>query len=406
MQWYSRLAYLLSGTLLGFVGTVPASAQNIEARFSTEKTDYLVGEPLFVNLTVSNNTSEPVWLDFQPPDPAKLLCDDFAVEVPSAAPADKPWGCGFAGSCGHGFREVPPGKRITLRQLVNQQFRLEQGAYSLHAQAAIVVHNQNLLDSPKIEQVNISDTFLVKVQHGNENQLKTAFGPIVTELDDPDPRRRAEAAAAITELAPPFLEEILIELTKTNFAHSAIAALRKANTPKTRAALAQIAIGGDDSILRIEAINNLGRTEDAAYLPVLFQLMESENKAIQNAAAEAAGNLGGVTAVQRLSSFVSDADSNTRIAGANGLGKTRSREAVPILIGLLLDSDSNVRQDAVNELWLLTHHMAFDGNEPADISTAESAAFVHQRWIRWWGSHGATCEIHGMTDCSSPQPLD
>jgi hypothetical protein len=391
---------------LAFLGTASASAQSIEARFSTEKAIYLVGEPLFVTLAVSNKTSEPIWLEFQSPDSAKLLCDDFAVEVPGAGPADEPWGCGCGVSCGRGLREVQPGKSLTLRQLVNQQFRLQPGAYSLHAQTSIVVRTQNLSDSREIEQVNVFDTLQVKVQHGSKNELESALGPTVTQLGDPDPTRRAEAAAAITELAPPFLEDVLIELTKTNFAGSAIAALRKADTPKTRAALAQIAIDSDDSTLRIAAIENLGRTKDLAYVPTLFQFMESGSKPIQNAAAEAAGTLGGVAAIQRLSTFVSGADAETRIAGASGLGNTHAREAVPILIGLLLDSDSKVRQAAVSNLWLLTHHSAFDRNEWAAISTAESAAAVHQRWVRWWGSHGTTFEIHGMSDCSSPEPLD
>jgi len=70
------------------------------------KANYLVGEPLFVILTVRNKTSETSWLEFQSPDLAKVLCDDFAVEVPAAEPAEEPWGCGFAGSCGGGLREV------------------------------------------------------------------------------------------------------------------------------------------------------------------------------------------------------------------------------------------------------------------------------------------------------------
>lgn len=207
-------------------------------------------------------------------------------------------------------------------------------------------------------------------------------------------------------MAPPFLEDVLIELTKSDSAYSAIAALRKANTPKTRAALAQIASGRDDSILRIEAINNLGRSKDVAYLPLLVQLMESEDKLIQNAAAEATGALGGATAVGRLSTLVLSQNAEMRIAGVNGLGNSTAREAVPILIGRLLDADSNVRQAAVTALWLLTQHAAFDGNEWADVSIAESAANVHRRWARWWGSHGTSCEIHGMADCSSAQPLD
>src|SRR2546429_486023 len=122
---------LLVALSLTLLGPLSVSAQGIEARFSTEKTNYLVGEPLFVILTVSNKTSETSWLEFQSPDLAKLLCDDFAVEVTAAEPAEEPWGCGFAGSCGRGLREVLPGKSITLRQLVSQQFRFRAGAYSL-----------------------------------------------------------------------------------------------------------------------------------------------------------------------------------------------------------------------------------------------------------------------------------
>ncbi|HYY72427.1 MAG TPA: HEAT repeat domain-containing protein [Candidatus Bathyarchaeia archaeon] len=400
------LALFFGWALIGLLGTAPSSAQSVEALFSTEKTDYFVGEPVFVTLAIANKTDERLWLEFQSPDIAKLLCDDFTIEVPGAAAADEPWGCGFAGSCGRGLKELPPGKSTTLRQLVNQRFRLRKGAYSLRTQTSIVVRKQNLFDSPKVEQLDVSDSLQINVQHGNEAELESAFRPIVAEVSSPDLTRRAEAAAAITQLAPAFLEDTLIELAKTNFARSAVVALRRADTPKTRAALAQIAVGSTDFTLRIDAINNLGRTNDAAYLPTVFQLMDSENKEIQNAAAESAGTLGGVAAVQRLSAFMSDTDSERRIAGVNGLGRSRAREAVPILIGLLLDSDSNVRQAAVNSLWLLTHHAALEANGWADISTAESAASVHQRWVRWWGSHGATCEIHGMKDCSSPLSLD
>jgi HEAT repeats len=271
---------------------------------------------------------------------------------------------------------------------VNQRFRLSQGAYDLHAHTTVVVRKQNLFDSPKVEQMDVADSLRVNVQHGNGNDLESAFRPIVLELNNPELRRRAEAAAAIMQMAPPFLEDTLIELTKTNLAHSTITALRKADTPETRSALTEIAVGSDDATLRIEAIQNLGRTKDAAYLPTLFQLMESGSKEMQNAAAEAAGTLGGAPAVQRLSTFVFGTEAERKIAGASGLGRTRAREAVAVLIGLLMDSDSNVRQAAVSSLWLLTHHAAVEANGWADISTAESAASVHQRWVIWWRSHG------------------
>ncbi len=198
MHWRFCLALFFGCALIGLLGTAPSSAQSVEAQFSTETPDYFVGEPVFVTLAIANKTSERLWLEFQSPDIAKLLCDDFAIEVPGAAPADEPWGCGFAGSCGRGLKELPPGKSTTLRQLVNQRFRLLQGAYSLRAQTSIVVRKQNLFDSPKVEQLDVSDSLQINVRRGNEAELESAFRPVVAEVSSPDLTRRAEAAAAIT----------------------------------------------------------------------------------------------------------------------------------------------------------------------------------------------------------------
>jgi HEAT repeat protein len=399
----NRLLPLLLLTLLT-VATLPA--QDVESRFTTDKTIYLAGEPVFVALTVSNKGNKPVWIDFKSPDLAKLLCDDFAVEVPGAESAQERWGCGIAGSCGRGLREVLPGKSLSLRQLLNWQFRLQPGVYAIRAHTAIVVHAQNLFDSPQIAEFDVTDNLTIKVQRGKENQLKAAFQPFVEELDSPDLMKRSEAAGAITALAPPFLEDVLVALTKSSYAYTAIGALRKAETSKTREALAQIATGAGDSMLRIEAARNLGRTHDATHLPTLFQLMETDDKEIQNAAAEAAGNLGGAASIPKLAALASSPDAETRRAGTNGLGDAHASEAVPILIGLLLDSDANVRQAAVSGLWLLTHRAAFENNQWADVTSPQSSAAVHQRWVHWWNSHRSDSEIHGLADCAPPKPLD
>jgi hypothetical protein len=392
--------------LLTLLNAAPLPAQHVEARFTTNKANYLVGEPVLVALTVSNGGDKSIFIDLKSPDLAKLLCDDFAVEVPGAESAQEQWGCGFAGSCGRGFREVLPGKSLSLRRLLNSQFRLQPGVYAIHAHTAIVVHGQNLFDSTQIAQFDVVDTLMVKVERSNKNELKAAFQPFVEELDSPDLMKRSEAAGAITTLAPPFLEDVLIELTKSSFAYAAIGALRKADTAKTREALVQIATGTGDSMLRIEAARNLGRTHDATYLPTLLKLMETDDKGVQNTAAEAAGNLGGPAAVPQLAALVSSSDVETRRAGTNGLGDSHASQAVPILIGLLLDSDANVRQAAVSGLYLLTHRAAFENNQWADVTSPQSAVAVHQRWVSWWNSHGKNSKIHGSADCAPPESLD
>jgi hypothetical protein len=397
-----RLLPLLLLSLLN-AGTLPA--QHVEARFTTDKADYLAGEPVFVALTVSNKTNESIWLDFKSPD-MPLLCNDFAIEVPGAESAQEQWGCGFAGSCGRGFREILPGKSLSLRQLVNSQFRLQPGTFAIRAHTAIVVHAQNLFDSPQIAQFDVTDTLTVKLRRGNEDQLKAAFHPFVEELDSPDLMKRGEATGATTTLAPPFLEDVLVALTRSSYAYAAILALRKADTSKTRTALAQIATGTGDSMLRIEAARNLGRTHDATYLPMLFNLMETDDKEIQNAAAEAAGNLGGPAAVPQLAVLVSSSNVETRRSGTNGLGNAHASQAVPILIGRLLDPDALVRQSAVSGLWLLTHRVVFENDQWADVTSPQSADAVHRRWVSWWNSHGENIKIHGMADCAPPESLD
>ena len=392
--------------LLLMLGVSNLPAQGIDAHFTVDKSIHFAGEPVFIALTVSNKGDKPVWVDFKSPD-MPLFCHDFALEVPGAESAAKNWGCGFAGSCGRGLREVPPGKSISLQQLLNGEFRLDRlGPYLIQAHTVIEVHDQNLFDSPEVKHLEVSDTLTVNLQSSSESQLIAAFQPFVEELDSSDDVKRSEAANAITQLAPPFLEDVLIQLTKSSYAYAAIVALRKANTLKTRIALAQLATSSGDSTLRVEAISNLGRTNDLSYVPALLGLLKSDDKQIQNAAAEAAGNLGGPTAVTRLAALISSPDEQTRLAGVNGLGNSHARQAVPFLIRMLLDSDANIRQAAVSGLWLLTHRAAFEGNQWTDVASQQSAAAVHQRWVLWWNSHGHDSKIHGMSDCDSPQSLD
>jgi hypothetical protein len=391
--------------LLAMLSSTTLSAHDLHARFTTNKANYGIGEPIIVTLVVSNNGSSPIWVDFKSPG-FPLLCDDFAVEIPEASPAGL-WGCGIAGSCGRGFREIPAGGNIARRQLLNVEFSFnEAGIYTLQARTAIGVHNQNLFSSPEIDSLEVSDTLKVNLHQSSESQLKAAFEPYVEELHSPELEESSEAARAITVLAPPFLEDVLIELTKTNYAYAAVEALRKANTLKTREALAQMARNGSDSMLRIEAIRNLGRTNNVTYLPTLVQLMDSDRKEIQNAAAEAAGNLGGSSAVPQLARLISSPNVDTRLAGTNGLGNSHANEAVPLLIGMLVDSEPDIREAAVSGLWLLTHRAAFDGDKWADVTSVQSAAAVRRRWVRWWSSHGNDSKAHGMADCSAPQPLD
>jgi hypothetical protein len=396
---------LITLLLVLFVDPAALLAGSVGARFSADKAAYLLGEPVFVTLTVTNNGIKTVWLEFKSPDMA-LLCHDFATEV-SGAELPEEWGCGIAGSCGRGLPGVEPGKSITVRRLLNHEFRFRRiGPYSIHAHTTVMVREKDLWDSPIIDQVEAGETIPIKVQRGSETQLRAAFQPFVAEIDNPDPMTQNDAVSAITELAPPFLEDVLIRLTKTKYASAAMIALRKANTPEAWDVLAQLATDADDSSVRTAAIQNLGRTSGRSYLPVLFQSMQSSDKEIRRAAASAAGQLGRGDSVQQLAALLSSADADIRQAGIEGLGNTHARAAVPLLIGMLLDSEASVRSAVVGSLRLLTHRVALDDKVWSDVTTPEGAAAVRKRWVRWWNADSGDAEMHGLSDCASPESID
>ena len=188
---------------LALLGALSASAQSIEAGFSTEKTNYLVGEPIFITLTVSNKTGEAIWLDLKVTG-FPFPCNDFDIEVPGAGLASD-GACGSAGSCGRGFREVQPLKTILIRRLVDATFRIRQpGLYEVRVHAIVSVHRQNLFDSPEVEKIDLSQSLAVRARGGTEQQLKEAFQPYVEALNSSDDMIRGDAAHAITELAPTF----------------------------------------------------------------------------------------------------------------------------------------------------------------------------------------------------------
>jgi HEAT repeat protein len=400
MQPLPRL--VLSAVLLFAPWSV---AQTVEGHFYAEKSKYLVGEPIFVILKIVNTGKRPVWLSFKDND---TTCQPIKLEVPGAKSASENWGCGIAGDCGRGSAGILPGGVDLTRHLLNHDFLLDQpGKYHVRGTARIGVRDSDRYDSPEISEVEVSNTFEIALVEGKESELRAALAPLVGQLNSQDFKARAEAVAAITDMAPPFMDDVLIDLSKTTYAYAAIQGLRKANTVKTRQALADLADHGPDSSIRMEALRNLARTGDRSYLPVLVRVMKTaQDPDTKTVAAEAAGDLGGTQATPELLPFVAMAEARTRLAGTVGLGHTADRTAVPVLIRLLLDSDSSVRENAANGLFLLTHRSVLSGNAMAHMKDPQAGITAYQHWSHWWNVNGGTVAIHGMADCSSPEPLD
>jgi hypothetical protein len=98
---------------------------------------------------------------------------------------------------------------------------------------------------------------------------------------------------------------------------------------------------------------------------------------------------------------LSSPDVDARIAAARGLGLTKSRSAVSILIGVLLYRDPRVFDVATESLAQLTHHSITKEpwNEPP-------SADEYIRWHDWWLQNLVTAPVYGTDNCVQPQPFD
>jgi len=99
----TRIGLFVAGIIL-LILPVRVSAQNVRSQFTTDKSSYLIGEPVYVVLSITNNGDMPLWIGFGLAD---RFCANFAIEMPGADSALEKWGCGVGSSCGRFAARMP-----------------------------------------------------------------------------------------------------------------------------------------------------------------------------------------------------------------------------------------------------------------------------------------------------------
>lgn len=211
-----------------------------------------------------------------------------------------------------------------------------------------------------------------------------------------------QAVQAVTELAQPFLQQTIFNLSKNpTYIWAAIEGLYTLNTHQDRARLAQLAEQGKTDMIRERAMRALAALGDKLYLPLFYRLAHSLKGYEKGVAIESAGLLGGSQTVPFLSSFLVSHDPVVRMAAIRGLAGTASRSALAPLIVEIRDRDPNVREVASAALVQLTH-LSTSSNFWAPVP---NPALTFQKWNDWWLSSGYSAPIYGPSDCSEPKRL-
>lgn len=375
----------------------PVWADQIQGQLYPEKRTYLVGEPVYVVLDLTNPRNRPVWVS------ESCAWLDTRFEAPTAP---KPrggvslFGCsgGTAGSCPGGAKEIRSGEHYTRRYLLSGAFQLDaSGVYPIRAWHKVDIYADETSFRIAASQEIVSK-FELTLIGGTEKELASAYAPILRDLNNPDAGKSWLARSAVVNNPPPFLENVILAMADNPQTTTyGISGLERLATPRAKAKLAVLSVGENPEYVRQMAITALGGLGDPAYCSLMLDIAQDSHEYSRFIALRAAGYLCGERAFPLLTSQLASANYSTRFEAAFALGNSRSRDAVPLLIPLLLDADPNVRRAARDALAALTHRRSKDDEGPAEA--------LHRDWNNWWTSNGATAPIYGIDDCKEPDPL-
>jgi len=113
--------------------------------------------------------------------------------------------------------------------------------------------------------------------------------------------------------------------------------------------------------VRRSAAGALGNIGDAQAIPRLLKLLEDSDSDVRRSAAEALGKIGDAQAIPGLLKLLEDSDSDVRRSAADALGNIGDAQAIPRLLKLLEDSDSYVRSRVADALGNIGDAQAIPG---------------------------------------------
>lgn len=379
----------------------------VTGTFSLEKSTFAPGEPAFLSFTLHNTGSETE--EVSTADPYSF-CSGYKLHISRDGAADPACFQGYGGSCLSGVLSLAPHASHTERILLNYRnnsrgdlsapVRLP-GDYTVDASREIAYappgRNSRVYTAPDHSEAH--QVLHVRVDDALELS-PTVYAPYIQQINSKDDQVRREAARTLATLAPPALEPLLLTFAiSKDYVLKQFAPLALANlsTKASLSALAGMLLHTDPGTYEyMTAAENLGKTHEPSWFPVLLEVADQHGAMYLSYAAES----GGDAAIPALLTRLQTPDPNIRTAVINALGHTGSRTAVPVLIGLL-GSEANMKEEdgrnaaisANVALMQLTHVYAEQG------SNGDLIPSWHNRWQHWWLTLGPTATIYKPGQC-------
>lgn len=145
--------------------------------------------------------------------------------------------------------------------------------------------------------------------------------------------------------------------------------------------------------IRYNAIETLLMIKDPSAAPALVEAAKESNDMprVREHALRATVRLNPALAPPAIEAMAKDQNASIRKVAAFEARYVRQKAVVPVLIGLLSDSERFVSVSAIHSLWLLTRHES--EIHDWDSSSKENRQEWAQEWVDWWTSVRETFEL-------------
>jgi hypothetical protein len=387
------------------------AAAQVDVAIAASKTVYVAGEPVFISVRITN-ISTAVLTIVVPPSDSCLSAIDVAIDGlrRSGLPAcsdPRVAVCAYNGPPAQ-LVEIKPDTSYDMRRLVNLIYDLHRPReYQAHIAFSLLYTDQpDVEHSESFEHVdyrhfNVEKNISFSGVEGDASALKAAFAPVTADLDSDDFKRHWYAQSVLLNLAPPFAEDqIMAWADRADVGQEAMAALRKLGTKRAIEKLEATAFekpNGNDHRegVRQAALAQIEYINDPSLLPKLFEITaEDRGQAIRWAAATAAAKIGHADAVPVIARMLSSADPYIAFAGAQALGDTSSRDAVPVLISAIPSALEDNKLPAIIEALTRLTHQTTPGDPVARVA-------IYRKWSAWWSVHHGDADIYAPDDCGT-----
>jgi hypothetical protein len=384
----------------------PSLFSQVDVTARTDKSDYIVGEPVFVVVDVKNVGTDPVGYSY---GDSRVTLTVEGVEKRKAPNIRNCFrGAGFFGGGAYGSH-VPlmkPGESVAFLYLL-KEYALTSGDFVLHAGGKAGVRWSNnpvpgpLAPPPPKHRTGdpipgemFDVTLTLTVRDGSEEELRRRFAPYVEEAANYEWERRPRAREAIAEMAPTFLEKTILGFAEDpNYANLAVKGLGQIHSTESRKDLVELFDRSADLRLRCDIVRALAEMATPDQFEFFFSLLPGRSAKLDDDirvyAALGLGQIGGDQAVDALVNAPTSPNPEVRGAIIVALGNTRSHQAFPVLIDLY--SDAANRDNVCGALASATHLSWCDGS--GEVEAAQS------KWRKWWQRNGRTIRLYGPDEC-------